>query len=118
MSVPAHRRCFGTVLPILTCVTTLSSFPCSSALAQGEQHASTPPALSPELQRARAGLEKYQDPVVAVHDASGRPVAQGLAEYGADEVATIKGRRSEEHAALLGYAPRSAVIHRDQLVLL
>jgi len=26
------------------------------------------PALSPELQKARAALEKYQDPVVAVHD--------------------------------------------------
>jgi glutamate 5-kinase len=57
------------------------------------------------------------DPV-AVIDTVGKPVAQGLAEYDAGEVARIKGRRSEEHAALLGYAPRSAVIHRDQLVLL
>jgi glutamate 5-kinase len=57
------------------------------------------------------------DPV-AVRDADGRQVAQGLAEYGAEEVTRIKGRRSEEHQALLGYAPRSAVIHRDQLVLL
>ena len=46
------------------------------------------------------------------------PLAQGLAEYGSEEVARIKGRRTEEHEALLGYAPRSAVIHRDQLVLL
>jgi len=57
------------------------------------------------------------DPV-AVLDAVGKAVAQGLAEYDASEVEAIKGRRSEEHAALLGYAPRSAVIHRDQLVLL
>lgn len=57
------------------------------------------------------------DPV-AVIDTVGKPVAQGLAEYDAAEVDRIKGRRSEEHAALLGYAPRSAVIHRDQLVLL
>jgi glutamate 5-kinase len=57
------------------------------------------------------------DPV-AVIDTVGKPVAQGLAEYDAAEVEAIKGRRSEEHAALLGYAPRSAVIHRDQLVLL
>jgi glutamate 5-kinase len=57
------------------------------------------------------------DPV-AVLDTVGKPVAQGLAEYDAGEVERIKGRRSEEHAALLGYAPRSAVIHRDQLVLL
>ena len=51
-------------------------------------------------------------------DQVGKPVAQGLAEYDAGEVEAIRGRRSEEHAALLGYAPRSAVIHRDQLVLL
>jgi glutamate 5-kinase len=57
------------------------------------------------------------DPV-GVRDERGKPVAQGLAEYGADEIGRIKGTRSEEHHALLGYAPRSAVIHRDQLVLL
>ena len=51
-------------------------------------------------------------------DSVGKAVAQGLAEYDAGEVEMIRGRRSEEHAALLGYAPRSAVIHRDQLVLL
>jgi glutamate 5-kinase len=57
------------------------------------------------------------DPV-GVRDEGGKTVAQGLAEYGSDEIARIKGRRSEEHQALLGYAPRSAVVHRDQLVLL
>jgi glutamate 5-kinase len=55
---------------------------------------------------------------VAVRSAEGGAVAQGLAEYDAAEVARIKGRRTEEHEAVLGYAPRSAVIHRDQLVLL
>jgi glutamate 5-kinase len=57
------------------------------------------------------------DPV-AVVDQVGQSVGQGLAEYDAAEIERLKGRRSEEHAALLGYAPRSAVIHRDQLVLL
>ena len=57
------------------------------------------------------------DPI-AVLDGVGKAVAQGLAEYASDEIARIKGRRSEEHQALLGYSPRSAVIHRDQLVLL
>ncbi|MEO6389341.1 MAG: glutamate 5-kinase [Croceibacterium sp.] len=55
---------------------------------------------------------------VTVCDPNGRPLAQGLAEYAADEIERIKGKRSEEHPAILGYAPRSAVIHRDQLVLL
>ena len=57
------------------------------------------------------------DPVF-VRDPQGRTLAQGLAEYASAEVDTIKGRRSEEQQDLLGYAPRSAVIHRDQLVLL
>ena len=57
------------------------------------------------------------DPV-AVRDAEGRALAQGLVEYSSDEVARIMGRKSEELEALLGYAPRAAVIHRDHLVLL
>jgi len=57
------------------------------------------------------------DPVL-VRDAGGKQLAQGLAEYDTGEVETIMGRRSEEHEALLGYAPRSCVLHRDQMVLL
>ena len=57
------------------------------------------------------------DPI-GVRDEQGKALAQGLAEYESGEIERIKGHRSEEHAALLGYAPRSAVIHRDQLVLL
>ena len=36
-------------------------------LSVPQAHAQAP-ALSPELEKARAALEKYQDPVVAVHD--------------------------------------------------
>ena len=57
------------------------------------------------------------DPV-AVRDGEGRTLAQGLVEYTSAEVARVLGRRSDEIEALLGYAPRAAVIHRDQLVLL
>jgi len=63
------------------------------------------------------GLFRRGDPV-GVRDEHGRPVAQGLVEYGSAEIERIMGRRSDEQAALLGYAPRAAVIHRDQLVLL
>jgi glutamate 5-kinase len=27
------------------------------------------------------------------------------------------GRQSAQHAAILGYAPRPAIVHRDQMVL-
>ena len=63
------------------------------------------------------GSFKRGDPV-AVSDGEGLVLAQGLAEYDAAEVARLRGHRSEEHEALLGYAPRSAVVHRDHLVLL
>ena len=83
---------------------------CARALAQGRSLlASGVTGVEGDFARGDA---------VLVRDQEGRQVAQGLAEYASAEVAAIKGRRSEEHQALLGYAPRSAVIHRDQLVLL
>lgn len=45
-------------------------------------------------------------------------VARGLAEYDAAEVTQLLGRRSEEHEAILGYAPRAALIHRNHMALL
>ena len=55
---------------------------------------------------------------VAIRDAQGATLAHGLVEYGAAECALLQGHRSDRHAALLGYAPRPAVVHRDQLVVL
>lgn len=55
---------------------------------------------------------------IAIVDAAGRTLAHGLAEYDAAECAAIMGRQTAEQEALLGYAPRSAVVHRDQMVLL
>ena len=83
---------------------------CASALLKGGSLlASGITAVEGEFSRG--------DPV-AVRADDGKPLAQGLAEYDSGEIERIRGRRREEHAALLGYAPRSAVIHRDQLVLL
>jgi Glutamate 5-kinase len=55
---------------------------------------------------------------VAIADQAGHTLAHGLSEYDGAECAALIGRHSSEHAALLGYAPRSAIVHRDQLVLL
>lgn len=46
------------------------------------------------------------------------PVARGLSEYDSGDAGKIAGRRSGEHEALLGYAPRSALVHRNHLVML
>ncbi|MDB5684012.1 MAG: gamma-glutamyl kinase, partial [Sphingomonas bacterium] len=45
-------------------------------------------------------------------------LARGLAEYDATDAARIVGRRSDALAAILGYAPRSALVHRDHMVML
>ncbi|QJB69294.1 glutamate 5-kinase [Parasphingorhabdus halotolerans] len=45
-------------------------------------------------------------------------IAKGLVEYDAMDCAKIIGRHSSELEALLGYSPRSAVVHRNQMVLL
>jgi glutamate 5-kinase len=66
--------------------------------------------------------------VVAIEGAFGRgelvridgpdgPVGQGLSGYGSAELARILGRHSEEFEAVLGYAGRGAVVHRDDLIL-
>ncbi len=56
------------------------------------------------------------DPV-AIVDAGARVVAHGLSEYHAGECDAIRGLHSSEQAEVLGYSPRSSVVHRDQLVL-
>ena len=56
--------------------------------------------------------------VIEIVDGTGRIVARGLAEYDRDDAARIVGHRSEAQAALLGYAPRAALVHRDHMVLL
>jgi glutamate 5-kinase len=60
----------------------------------------------------------HRGDAVAVQDEAGTVLAHGLAEYDAAECARLLGRKNAEHAAILGYAPRSAVVHRDQMVLI
>ncbi|MEO6717885.1 MAG: glutamate 5-kinase [Novosphingobium sp.] len=55
---------------------------------------------------------------IAIRDGTGAVLAHGLSEYDANECALLIGHHSREHGEILGYAPRPAVIHRDQLVLL
>ena len=55
--------------------------------------------------------------MVEITDENGKTIARGLAEYSASDCAKIIGHRSGELETLLGYAPRSAVVHRDQMVV-
>jgi glutamate 5-kinase len=56
--------------------------------------------------------------VIDVAGPNGAIIARGLAEYDAAESSQILGKKREDIGAILGYAPRSALIHRDHMVLL
>ncbi|MBD2741080.1 glutamate 5-kinase [Coleofasciculus sp. FACHB-1120] len=54
---------------------------------------------------------------VQLCDPQGREIARGLVNYSSDELQQIRGRRSEEIPAILGYAGAETVVHRDNLVI-
>ncbi len=55
---------------------------------------------------------------VRICNGAGREIARGLTRYGAASLEQIKGRRSDEIAAILGYENSPEVVHRDDLVVL
>lgn len=63
-----------------------------------------------------SGAFERGDPV-DVTGPDGAMLGVGLVRYAADETAQIKGRRSADIEAILGYTGRAALIHRDDLVL-
>ena len=54
---------------------------------------------------------------VVVLDPQGVEIARGLAAYSSTDAERIRGRRSSELEALLGFRGRDEMIHRDDLVL-
>ena len=56
--------------------------------------------------------------VIEIISATGETIARGLTEYDAADAARIIGLRSDAIAEVLGHAPRSALVHRDQMVML
>jgi glutamate 5-kinase len=54
---------------------------------------------------------------VVVLDPDGVEIARGLAAYSSTDAERIRGRRSHELEALLGFRGRDEMIHRDDLVL-
>jgi glutamate 5-kinase len=55
---------------------------------------------------------------IRIYDAEGHELARGLSQYSAAALAQIKGRRSSEIEAVLGYVYGPEVVHRDDLVML
>ncbi len=55
---------------------------------------------------------------VELCDRSGNEIARGLVNYSSEELEKIRGRRSNEILAILGYEGVETVVHRDNLVLM
>ncbi len=55
--------------------------------------------------------------VVMLQDEAGRPVARGLSNYSADDVLSIRGKKTAEVRAIFAEAAYDEVVHRDNLVV-
>lgn len=55
--------------------------------------------------------------ILMVRDPNGKELARGLSNYTADELALIKGKQSAQFEKLLGRPAYTAVVHRDNLVV-
>jgi glutamate 5-kinase len=56
--------------------------------------------------------------VIDIIGPEGTPIARGLSEYDSTDAARIAGLKTNAQAVALGYAARSALVHRDHMVLL
>ena len=61
------------------------------------------------------GFERGES--VTVTTLSGKNIGAALCAYASEDARMIAGRRTDEIAAILGYPPRPAMVHRDDLVL-
>jgi glutamate 5-kinase len=73
-------------------------------------------SLLPAGVTAVEGSFRRGDPI-AVKDGQGRVLARGLSAYDSDDADRIRGHKSREIEAILGYRGRDEMIHRDDLVL-
>ena len=55
---------------------------------------------------------------LSIKDASGRALARGITNYSSAELALIKGRKSEEIEAVLGYRYEDEALHIDNIALI
>jgi glutamate 5-kinase len=73
-------------------------------------------SLLPAGVKGVSGAFQRGDTIV-ICDADGREIGRGLSAYGIEEATMIAGRKSSEILSILGYAGRTAMIHRDDMVL-
>jgi glutamate 5-kinase len=69
-----------------------------------------------------AGVTRVEGPfgrgdAVVIRAADGRELGRGLVAYAREDAARIIGKKTSEIAAILGFAGRAALVHRDDMVL-
>lgn len=79
------------------------------ALAQGKS------LLPAGVTRVEGDFQRG-DPVL-IQDPDGQTLAHGLTRYTAAEAEALKGQKSDQIEAILGYSGRAALVHRDDMVL-
>jgi glutamate 5-kinase len=67
------------------------------------------------VKRVEGAFERGDAVVIRAPD--GREIGRGLVAYAREDAARIIGKRTSEIAAILGYAGRAALVHRDDMVL-
>jgi glutamate 5-kinase len=67
--------------------------------------------------KAIEGTFQRGDTLAIVLEDSGTEIARGLAGYDSAEALAIAGHKTAEIEGILGYAPRAAMVHRDDMVV-
>lgn len=62
--------------------------------------------------------EFHRGDLIEIVDASERPVARGLCQYGAAETRRLAGCHSRDIISVLGYSYGAEIVHRDDLAML
>lgn len=70
-----------------------------------------------------AGVRKvkgnfYRGDTISIRSQTGEEIARGISRYDADEATAIAGLQTSQIEEKLGYAGRSAMVHRDDLVMM
>ena len=72
--------------------------------------------LAAGIKKVRGEFDKGENVLIA--DEENNKLARGLASFSSNEIVKIKGRQSGEIEKVLGYASKTEVIHKDDMVKL
>tara|TARA_B100000674_G_scaffold480449_1_gene480054 strand:- start:523 stop:744 length:222 start_codon:yes stop_codon:yes gene_type:complete len=72
--------------------------------------------LAAGIKKVSGEFEKGEN--VLITDEDNNKLARGLASFSSNEIIKIKGRQSGEIEKILGYASKTEVVHKDDMVKL